>query len=107
LWNENFIATLYYDGEFVNFGIVCVAFYTTCDLLLTTYYLLLIEYIMEKKLTKSNNKMLSGVLAGIAEYLDFDPTVVRIAYLFLTLFTAFAGVIAYLLMMLVMPDPQN
>ena len=62
--------------------------------------------LQEKKLTKSSNKMLSGVLAGIAEYLGFDPTVVRIAYLFLTLFTAFAGVIAYLLMMLVMPEKQ-
>ena len=31
---------------------------------------------MEKKLTKSNNKMLSGVLAGIAEYCDCDPTVI-------------------------------
>ena len=62
---------------------------------------------MEKKLTKSNNKMLSGVLAGIAEYLDWDPTVVRVAYLFATLFTAFAGVLVYLLLMLVMPDPQN
>ena len=63
--------------------------------------------IMEKKLTKSNNKMLSGVLAGIAEYLGWDPTVVRVAYLFATLFTAFAGVLVYLLLMLVMPDPQN
>jgi phage shock protein PspC (stress-responsive transcriptional regulator) len=62
---------------------------------------------MEKKLTKSNNKMLSGVLSGIAEYLGWDPTVVRVAYLFATLFTAFAGVLVYLLLMLVMPDPQN
>ena len=62
---------------------------------------------MEKKLTKSNNKMLSGVLAGIAEYLGWDPTVVRVAYLFATLFTAFTGVLVYLLLMLVMPDPQN
>jgi phage shock protein PspC (stress-responsive transcriptional regulator) len=62
---------------------------------------------MEKKLTKSNNKMLSGVLAGIAEYLGWDPTVVRVAYLFATLFTAFAGVLVYLLLILVMPDPQN
>ena len=62
---------------------------------------------MEKKLTKSNNKMLSGVLAGISEYLDWDPTVVRVAYLFATLFTAFAGVLVYLLLILVMPDPQN
>ena len=62
---------------------------------------------MEKKLTKSNNKMLSGVLSGIAEYLGWDPTVVRVAYLFATLFTAFAGVLVYLLLILVMPDPQN
>ena len=75
---------------------------------LTTYYLLLITnlYIMEKKLTKSSNKMLSGVLAGIAEYLGWDPTVVRVAYLFATLFTAFAGVLVYLLLMLVMPEKQ-
>ena len=62
---------------------------------------------MEKKLTKSTNKMLSGVLAGIAEYLNIDPTVVRVAYLFLTVFTAFAGIIVYLLLMLVMPNPQD
>ena len=62
---------------------------------------------MEKKLTKSNNKMLSGVLSGIAEYLGWDPTVVRVAYLFATLFTAFAGVLVYLLLILVMPDPQH
>lgn len=62
---------------------------------------------MNKKLTKSKNKMLSGVLAGIAEYLEIDPTVIRVIYLFLTVFTAFAGVIAYLLLMLVMPEPDN
>ena len=61
---------------------------------------------MEKKLTKSNNKMLSGVLAGIAEYLGWDVTVVRVVYLFMTLFTAFAGVIVYLLLMIVMPKKQ-
>jgi phage shock protein PspC (stress-responsive transcriptional regulator) len=62
---------------------------------------------MEKKLTKSNNKMLSGVLAGIAEYCDCDPTIIRVGYLFLTLFTAFAGVILYLLMMLVIPNKEQ
>ena len=62
---------------------------------------------MEKKLTKSNNKMLSGVLAGIAEYCDCDPTIIRVVYLFLTLFTAFAGVILYLLMMLVIPNKEQ
>lgn len=51
--------------------------------------------------------MLSGVLAGIAEYCDCDPTIIRVAYLFLTLFTAFAGVVLYLLMMLVIPNKSE
>jgi phage shock protein PspC (stress-responsive transcriptional regulator) len=51
--------------------------------------------------------MLSGVLAGIAEYCDCDPTVIRVVYLFLTVFTVFAGVILYLLMMLVMPNKEQ
>jgi len=62
---------------------------------------------MQKKLTKSTNKMLSGVLAGIAEYCDCDPTIIRVVYLFLTVFTAFAGVILYLLMMLVIPNKEQ
>lgn len=78
-----------------------------CSVYLVENYNFLIWNIMEKKLTKSSNKMLSGVLSGIAEYLDLDPTVVRVAYLFLTVFTAFAGVIVYFLLMLVMPDPQK
>ena len=35
---------------------------------------------MEKKLTKSNNKMIAGVCAGIAEYFNVDPTLVRVGY---------------------------
>lgn len=32
----------------------------------------------KKRLTRSNNKMIGGVCAGLAEYLDIDPTIVRI-----------------------------
>ena len=31
----------------------------------------------KKRLTRSNNKMIGGVCAGLAEYLDIDPTIVR------------------------------
>ena len=41
----------------------------------------------EKKLTRSNNKMIGGVCAGIADYLVLDPTIVRIAWI-LTVFFA-------------------
>lgn len=58
-----------------------------------------------KRLTRSNNKMVAGVCAGIAEYLNCDPTVVRVAYVALTVFSAaFPGLILYLILMLLMPN---
>ena len=40
-----------------------------------------------KKLTRSNNRMLAGVCAGLADYFGWDVTVVRIIYSFATVFT--------------------
>ena len=56
----------------------------------------------EKKLTRSNNKMIGGVCAGIADYLGLDPTIVRIAWI-LTVFFAGFGILLYLILWLVMP----
>ena len=58
---------------------------------------------MEKKLYKSSkNKMIDGVCAGIAEYFNIYPTLVRIG---LVLFSAMggAGILAYIIMAIVMP----
>ncbi len=63
---------------------------------------------MEKRLTKSNNKMLAGVCAGIAEYFSIDPTVVRAAYAVLSVFsTGFPGLLLYLILMIIMPANAN
>ncbi|MCH5301676.1 MAG: PspC domain-containing protein [Prevotella sp.] len=59
---------------------------------------------MSKRLMRSNDKIIAGVCAGLADYFDFDPVWVRIAYAFLTLFTAFCGVIFYVVLWIVMPD---
>lgn len=63
---------------------------------------------MEKKLYKSSkNKMIDGVCAGIAEYFNIDPTLVRIG---LVLFSAMggAGILAYIIMAIVMPrNPET
>ncbi|MGM9758649.1 MAG: PspC domain-containing protein [Parabacteroides sp.] len=61
---------------------------------------------MDKKLRRSNNKMLAGVCGGLADYFDLDPTVIRIVYVLLSIFTAFAGVLIYLILWLVMPKEQ-
>ena len=59
---------------------------------------------MNKRLMRSNDRVLAGVCGGLAEYFEFDPTLVRIGYAFLTLFTAFSGLIFYLVLWLVMPE---
>lgn len=46
---------------------------------------------------------IAGVCAGIAQYFGLDSTTVRIAYVLLTLFTAFSGFIVYLILWFVMP----
>jgi phage shock protein C len=58
-----------------------------------------------KKLYRSrHNSMISGVCGGLAEYFGLDPTLVRLAYVFLSLFTAaFPGIILYIIAMLIVP----
>lgn len=56
-----------------------------------------------KRLTRSNKGMIAGVCEGIADYLGWDPTLVRVGYILLTVLTVFSGVFAYLLLWIVMP----
>ncbi len=59
----------------------------------------------QKKLRRSNNKMVAGVCAGLAEYFDVDPTMVRVIYAVLTFFSAaFPGILLYIILMLLMPN---
>lgn len=59
----------------------------------------------EKRLTRSSSdKKIAGVCGGIAKFLGLDPTLVRLAYALLTIFTAFAGVLIYIIMMLIVPE---
>ena len=62
---------------------------------------------MEKKLTRSKDKMITGVCAGIAEYYGLNPTLFRLGYVALSLFTAaFPGLILYIVAMLIIPKAQ-
>ena len=57
----------------------------------------------DKKLVRSANKKIAGVCGGLAEFLGWDASIVRIIWLLATIFTAFAGVLIYIILMLVMP----
>ncbi len=57
---------------------------------------------------RSTNKIVAGVCGGLAEYFNLDPTLIRVIYAALTLFTAgFPGVLLYIIMMLVMPQSDG
>ena len=51
-----------------------------------------------------NNFGATVSLGGIAEYFDVDPTLVRIGYAALTMFTAFCGIILYPILWIIMPE---
>lgn len=58
---------------------------------------------MNKKLYKSrDDKKLDGVCAGIGEYFDIDPTLVRLAWVVVTLFGG-AGLLLYIIAAIVIP----
>lgn len=53
----------------------------------------------------SDNKMIAGVCAGIADYFGWDPTLVRVGYVVLSMGSVFfPGILAYLVMMAIVPE---
>jgi len=55
----------------------------------------------DKKLFRKDGKIL-GVCEGLAEYLDVDVTIIRIAFVFSVLFAG-VGIIPYIVLAIVMP----
>ncbi|MBQ6652397.1 MAG: PspC domain-containing protein [Prevotella sp.] len=61
---------------------------------------------VDKRLLRSDERVLAGVCGGIAEYFDVDPTIVRVLYAVLTFFTAFSGIILYPILWLIIPGKK-
>jgi phage shock protein PspC (stress-responsive transcriptional regulator) len=50
------------------------------------------------------HRMIAGVCGGLAEWLGWDPTVVRILYVLISVLSAaFPGILVYLLLWIIMP----
>jgi phage shock protein C len=59
----------------------------------------------QKRLYRSTQeRMFAGVCGGIAEYLDVDPTLVRLFFVALTLLSGGQGLLIYIVLMLVVPE---
>ncbi|WP_412989538.1 PspC domain-containing protein [Pediococcus siamensis] len=59
---------------------------------------------MNKKLTKSSDKMISGVIGGFAEYLGIDKTLLRVIYAAIAIPGFIPCIILYFVAAWVMPE---
>ena len=59
---------------------------------------------MNGRLTRSRDAMVGGVAAGVANWIGADPTLVRIAWALLVVFTGGAALIAYIVAWVVVPE---
>jgi phage shock protein C len=60
----------------------------------------------DQKLTRSTrNKLLAGVCGGIAQWLGWNVTVVRLLYVLLSIASAaFPGILVYIILWVAMPQ---
>lgn len=62
---------------------------------------------MPKRLTRSRDRLVAGVCAGIAEHLGWSTNAVRLLYAIVsTASAAFPGILAYLILWVFMPPPD-
>jgi len=59
-------------------------------------------------LRRSKNSMIGGVCAGIAEWLNWDITLVRVGYVLVSILSAaFPGILIYIILWIIMPPPDS
>jgi len=60
----------------------------------------------ESRLRRSRrNRMLGGVIGGLAEYFDRDPTLLRVLYVVISILSAaFPGIFVYLVLWVIIPE---
>jgi phage shock protein C len=60
-----------------------------------------------RKLRRSRNRMIAGVCGGLAEWLGWDTTLVRVLYVLVSILSAgFPGTLVYIILWIVMPGPD-
>jgi phage shock protein PspC (stress-responsive transcriptional regulator) len=51
------------------------------------------------------HRVLAGVCGGLADWLGWDPTLVRVLYVVISVFSAaFPGILAYIILWILMPE---
>jgi phage shock protein PspC (stress-responsive transcriptional regulator) len=61
---------------------------------------------MKRLYKSSQNKMVSGVCGGVAEYFNFDPSIIRILWAIWCLFAGM-GLVAYIIAAIILPKEED
>ncbi len=62
----------------------------------------------ERALRRSKDRVIAGVCGGIAEWLEWRPDRVRLAYVVVSILSvAFPGILVYLILWYLMPPPEG
>jgi len=62
--------------------------------------------IVERRLRRSkSHRMIGGVVGGLADYFDRDPTLLRVLYVLISVLSAaFPGILVYVILWIVIPE---
>ncbi|MFO7710660.1 MAG: PspC domain-containing protein [Candidatus Woesearchaeota archaeon] len=73
------------------------------------YYIMKDKKVKNKQLKKSkDNKVLAGVCGGLGEYFEIDPTIIRLLWVLLTVFSIGTGIFLYIVAAIIIPGhPQQ
>ncbi len=64
----------------------------------------MVKKAIKKLVRPKEDRVLAGVCVGIANYLNIDPTVVRVAWIFLLIPGGIPGLLPYILCWLIIPE---
>jgi phage shock protein C len=59
---------------------------------------------MKRLYRSKKDRMIAGVCGGLGEYLEVDPTIVRLLWVVVTLVSLGVGLIAYLIAWIIVPE---
>ena len=62
---------------------------------------------MKRLYRSKNERMLGGVCAGLGEYLDVDPAVIRLIWVVITILSIGTGIIVYILAWIIIPEENT
>lgn len=62
---------------------------------------------MKRLFRSEHDRMLAGVLGGVAEYFKIDSTIIRLLYVAGTIFTSGGLILLYIIAAFIMPHERN